>query len=337
VSRIRMEEIAVKAGVSLATVSRTIHSPHLVRPETREQILQVMSKYHYVYNVTASDFSKKRSSVIGVIIPTTKGAIFSNSTQTIQEKAQEKGFSLIIGNTGYEGNVESTLLRQFQERRLAGIILTGFAIGQESAVKEVMQSGIPCVVIWETLEDPSLSFVGFNNFTAAYSMTEYLIRLNHKRIGLILGPYTKVRRAKRRLEGYKAAVIDKGLKFDPRLVIERQPTLLEGKEAMLKLLSLRHPPTAVFAASDMLALGALAAAREKGLRVPEDVSVAGFDDIDFAAFSDPPLTTVRVPASQMGERAVEVLMGMIEGHSGEVRQISLDTELVLRGSCRKLD
>ena len=91
-SRIRMEEIAVKAGVSLATVSRTIHSPHLVRPETREQILQVMSKYHYVYNVTASDFSKKRSSVIGVIIPTTKGAIFSNSTQTSPEKAQERGW-----------------------------------------------------------------------------------------------------------------------------------------------------------------------------------------------------------------------------------------------------
>jgi len=99
-------------------------------------------------------------------------------------------------------------------------------------------------------------------------------------------------------------------------------------------LSMRHPPTAVFAASDMLALGALAAAREKGLRVPEDISVAGFDDIDFAAFSDPPLTTVRVPASQMGETAVEVLMEMIEGHSEEVRQVSLGTELVIRESCK---
>lgn len=336
-SRIRMQEIAAKAGVSLATVSRTIHSPHLVRPSTREHIRQVMSECHYVYNVTASDFSRRRSSVIGVIIPTTKGAIFSNSTQIIQEKAQEKGFSLIIGNTGYEGDVESTLLRQFQERRLAGIILTGFAIGQESAVKEVVRSGIPCVVIWEALEDSSLSFVGFNNFTAAYSMTEYLIHLKHERIGLILGPYTKVRRARRRLEGYQAALSDNGLRFDPRLIIEKHPTLQEGKEAMQKLLSMRHPPTAVFAASDMLAVGALTAAREKGLRVPEDISVAGFDDIDFAAFSDPPLTTVRVPASQMGEMAVEVLMKMIESSSGEVRQISLDTELIVRGSCRRLD
>ena len=336
-SRIRMQEIAVKAGVSLATVSRTIHSPHLVKTETREHIRQVMTEYHYVYNMTASDFSKKRSSVIGVIIPTTKGAIFSNSTQTIQEKAQEKGFSLIIGNTGYDGDVESTLLRQFQERRLAGIILTGFAIGQESAVSEVVQSGIPCVVIWETLEDSSLSFVGFNNFTAAYSMTEYLIRLKHERIGLILGPYTKVRRARRRLEGYLAALGDNGLRYDPRMVIEKHPTLHEGEEAMRKLLSMRQPPTAVFAASDMLAVGALAAAREKGFRVPEDVSVAGFDDIDFAAFSNPPLTTVRVPASQMGKMAVEMLVEMIEGNSGEVRQITLDTELIIRGSCRRLE
>jgi DNA-binding LacI/PurR family transcriptional regulator len=287
--------------------------------------------------MTASDFSKKRSSVIGVIIPTTKGAIFSNSTQTIQEKAQERGFSLIIGNTGYDGDVESTLLRQFQERRLAGIILTGFAIGQESAVREVVQSGIPCVVIWETLDDSSLSFVGFNNFTAAYSMTEYLIRLKHQRIGLILGPYTKVRRARRRLEGYQAALGDNALRYDPRMVIEKQPTLLEGEEAMRKLLSMRQPPTAVFAASDMLAVGALAAAREMGFRVPEDVSVAGFDDIDFAAFCNPPLTTVRVPASQMGAMAVEVLMEMIEGNSGEVRQITLDTELIVRGSCRRFD
>jgi len=336
VSQIRMQEIAAKAGVSLATVSRTIHSPHLVKTATREHIRQVMSEYHYVYNVTASDFSKKRSSVIGVIIPTTKGAIFSNSTQSIQAKAQEKGFSLIIGNTGYEGDVESILLRQFQERHLAGIILTGFAIGQDSAVKDVVQSGIPCVVIWETLEDSPFSFVGFNNFTAAYSVTEYLIRLRHRRIGLILGPYTKVRRAKRRLEGYQAALSDHGLKFDPRMVIEKHPTLQEGKEAMQELLSMPHPPTAVFAASDMLALGALAAAKEKGLRVPDDISVAGFDDIDFAAFSDPPLTTVRVPASRMGEMAVEVLMEMIEGISEKPKQISLDTELIVRESCRRL-
>lgn len=126
---------------------------------------------------------------------------------------------------------------------------------------------------------------------------------------------------------------DYGLNYNPYLVIEKHPTLHEGKEAMEKLLWLRKPPTAVFAASDMLAIGALAAAREKGARVPEDVSVAGFDDIDFDAYCNPPLTTVRVPAREMGEIGVNLLLQMIHSNSKEERQYTLDTELIVRASC----
>ncbi|MEW6667685.1 MAG: LacI family DNA-binding transcriptional regulator [Thermodesulfobacteriota bacterium] len=336
-ARITMQEIANLAGVCLATVSRTIHSPHLVKPDTLERVKAVMEKNRYVYNATAGDFSRKRSTVIGVIIPTTKGAIFSNSTQAIQEAAQERGFSLIMGNTGYDADVEIDLLRRFQERRLAGIILTGFGIGREKVIQEMVRSGIPCVVVWEVLRNSSLSFVGFSNFQAALSMTEYLIRLNHRRIGLILGPYTRIGRARRRLEGYRSALERNGLIFDPAIVRERMPTLKEGKEAMAELLALPDPPSAVFAASDMLALGAMAAVREKGLRIPEDISVAGFDDIDFAAYSAPPLTTVRVPAREMGERAVSVLLDMIEGRCKNPPRVILPTEIVIRESCREWD
>jgi DNA-binding LacI/PurR family transcriptional regulator len=272
-----------------------------------------------------------------VIIPTTKGAIFSNSTQAIQEAAQERGFSLIIGSTGYDAAAEINLLRRFQERRLAGIILTGFGIGQEKVISELVRSGIPCVVVWEVLRNSGLSFVGFNNFQAAFSMTEYLVSLNHRRIGLILGPYTRIGRARRRLEGYRAALERNGLTFDPAIVLERMPTLKEGKEAMAELLSLPDRPSAVFAASDMLALGAMSAVREKGLRIPEDISVAGFDDIDFAAYCDPPLTTVRVPAREMGETAVSVLLDMIEGRCKNPQRVMLPTEIVIRQSCREWD
>jgi DNA-binding LacI/PurR family transcriptional regulator len=330
-----MQEIAKLAGVCLATVSRTIHSPHLVRPDTLERVKSVMEKNRYVYNVTAGDFSRKRSTVIGVIIPTTKGSIFSNSTQAIQEAAQERGFSLIMGNTGYDADAEINLLRRFQERRLAGIILTGFGIGLEKVIQELVRSGTPCVVIWEVLRNSSLSFVGFSNFQAAFSMTEYLVRLNHRRIGLILGPYTRIGRARRRLEGYRSALERNGLPFDPAMVLERMPTLKEGKEAMAELLDLPDRPSAVFAASDMLALGAMAAVREKGLRIPEDISVAGFDDIDFAAYSDPPLTTVRVPAREMGEKAVSALLDMIEGSCKNPQRVMLPTEIVIRQSCRE--
>jgi DNA-binding LacI/PurR family transcriptional regulator len=335
VGKITMQEIAVIAGVSLATVSRSIHSPHLVKAETLQMIRRVMEETRYVYNATAGDFSKKRSSVIGVIIPTTKGAIFANSTLVIQEKAQEKGFSVIMASTGYDTEAELRLLRHFQERRLAGVILTGFSIGHERAIEDLVQSGIPCVVVWEALRNSTLSYVGFDNFKAAYSMTDYLIKLKHRDIGLILGPYTKVGRARKRLEGYRAALEENGIPFDLSLVIEKQPTLAEGKEAMGALLSWERRPSAVFAASDMLAIGALVAAREKGLQVPRDISVAGFDDIDFAAYCNPPLTTVRVPAKEIGETAVQVLLEMIEGNSDKGRQIALETELVIRASCEE--
>jgi len=335
-AKITMEEISKMAGVSLATVSRTIHSPHLVRKETRERINRVMEKVNYVYHATAGDLSRKRSSIIGVIIPTAKSLVFSTTLFAIQETAQQNNFSLITGSSKYDIESELRLLQQFKERRLAGIILTGFVFGQKDLVKELVKGGMPCVVIWDKLDDSDLSFVGFDNFKATYKITEYLISLKHKIIGLIVGPYTKVERVKKRLEGFKTALKDHGLAFDPSLVIEKEPTLVDGKEAMSRLLSLTVKPTAVLAASDTLALGALAAARDMGVRVPEDISLAGFDDIEVAGYCNPPLTTVRVPAYEIGQIAFKILLDLIETNGSQVQQYCLDTSLIIRGSCRRL-
>jgi len=336
-SKITMEEISRMAGVSLATVSRTIHSPHLVRKETRERISLVMEKVNYVYHATAGDLSRKRSSIIGVIIPTAKSLVFSTTLFAIQETAQQNNYSLVTGSSKYDIETELRLLQQFKERRLAGIILTGFVFGQKDLVKELVKGGMPCVVIWDKLDDSDLSYVGFDNFKATYTITEYLISLKHKRIGLIVGPYTKVERVKKRLEGFKAALKDHEIRYDPSLVIEKEPTLIDGKEAMIRLLSLSVRPTAVLAASDTLAVGALAAARDMGVQVPKDISIAGFDDIDVAGYCNPPLTTIRVPADEIGRLAFKILLDMINGRGSQVQQYCLDTSLIIRGSCRKLD
>ena len=337
VSKLTMQEIATIAGVSLATVSRTIHSPHLVSPKTRQHVLGVIEEHDYVYNATAGDLSRKKSTVIGVTIPTTKNPVFAGSALAIQELAQEKGYSIILGNTKYDSDIERSLLQRFQERRMAGIILTGYTLAQEKFVRNLADSGIPTLIIWEKPNDDSFSFVGFDNFKAAYSMTEYLIGLKHRRIGLIIGPFTKMGRVKQRFEGYKAALEAHEIAYDPSLVIEKEPTLGDGKEAMGRLLTLPERPTAVFAASDMLAIGALAAVKDKGLRVPRDISLAGFDDIDFAAYCDPPLTTVRVPSHEIGLLAAKILLEAIERGYLEVRQYCLDTDLIIRGSCSELD
>ena len=335
-STLTMKDIAKLAGVSATTVSRAFHSPDLVKSKTRDRVLQVCKQNQYVYNATAGDLSRKNSTVVGMIVPTTKNPVFGDSIQGIQEKAQELGYSIMIGHSNYDHAAERKLLQRFQERRLAGLILAGFTFGQEVFIKNIIDSGIPCIVTSERLDGSSMSYVGYDNLEAAYSMTEYLISLKHRRIGLLIGPCSKISRAKKRLDGYKMALQKNGILYNPSLVIEREPTLLDGKEAMCRLLALEERPTAVFAASDWLAVGGLSAIKEMGLRVPEDISLAGFDDIDVAAYCDPPLTTVRLPAYEMGKIAMRALVEMINNGASEIRQYSLETSLVIRESCAEL-
>jgi DNA-binding LacI/PurR family transcriptional regulator len=295
-----------------------------------------MQSSDYVYNATAADLSRRRSTTIGVIIPTTRSLVFSTSLLAIQEAAQENNYTIMAGSSKYDLTTELALISQFQERRLAGIILTGFLKGQQELIRRLIRDGMPCVVIWDKLDDSELSYVGFDNHRATYSITDYLIGLRHRRIGLIIGPYSKVDRVRRRLEGFLAAMQDHGIPHQPAWIIEKEPTLIDGREAMTRLMSMPDRPTAVLAASDTLAVGALAAARDKGLRVPEDVSVAGFDDIDTAAYCNPPLTTVRVPAYEIGRLAVKVVLDMARTGNLEAQRYCLDTSLIIRQSCRKL-
>jgi DNA-binding LacI/PurR family transcriptional regulator len=182
------------------------------------------------------------------------------------------------------------------------------------------------------VSEKNIHCVGFDNFKAAYQAAEYLISLGHKRIGLIVGPFSRIDRVKLRLEGYRKALEVNGIPYDPSLVVENDYTLLDGKEAMHRLCSLPERPTAIFAASDVLAMGALSAACERRLKVPQDISIVGFDDIDIAAFCVPPLTTVRVPAYEMGDLAMKILLEKIEGGSAGITQYSLETNLVIRAS-----
>ena len=330
----KMSQIAKLAGVSTATVSRTFHSPGKVRPEIRNRVLKIARQHNYLYHAPAGDLSRRRSNIIGILIPTANKSVFGTTLMAIQEKARENYFSIIIGNTLYDADLESRLVTQFQERRVAGVIFTGFVFGQEKLIRSLIDNDIACVIIWEKLEDRDISFVGFDNFKAAYSATDYLIRLQHRRIGLIIGPYQKVGRVQKRFAGYREALEDHGLSFkDTMVAAAAEPDLAEGKRAMKQLLALPKRPTAVFAASDRLAIGALSAAREEGYRVPEDISLVGFDDIDVSAYCDPPITTVRVPAHEIGTLAVNILLDAVERGTGVVQQYLLDTELVIRKSC----
>jgi DNA-binding LacI/PurR family transcriptional regulator len=331
-----MSGIAKIAGVSIATVSRALNYPEKVRPELRNRILEIARQHNYVYHAAAADLKRQKSNAIGVLFPTTIGPLFAETLMAIQEKIQEHHMALIVGNTMYSKAEEARLVKQFQERRVAGIIFTGYGLGQENLIRNLMRQNIFCVVTYENLEDTDINYVGFDNFKAAYDATNYLISLRHKRIGLIIGPYRKMGRLLKRFKGYQQALKDHAIQFDPALVVSTDPGLLEGKQAMRQLLHLPEPPSAVFAVSDHLAIGALSSIKQAGFQVPGDISLVGFDGVELAAYCDPPLTTVRVPARDMGRLATEVLMKSINNGVKRALQYCLDADLIIRKSCSEL-
>jgi len=199
-------------------------------------------------------------------------------------------------------------------------------------LRALYEDGFPIVLLGR-LPDVPIPFVDVDNVRAAHGAVSHLIRLGHTRIGMITNGPLHYTASADRLEGYRRALADHGLEYDDALVAFGAFREESGQAAMDRLLALDDPPTAVFAASDAIALGALVSLRRHGLRVPDDVALVGFDDIPLAAYVNPPLTTVRLPARQLGEEAARLLVALVEGRPVETTQILLETTLIVRESC----
>jgi DNA-binding LacI/PurR family transcriptional regulator len=333
VAKLTIEDVAKLAGVSTATVSRAIHFPGMLRKHTLERVLKVMSEHDYIYNATAGDLSRRKSSVLGAFIPTTESAKLSATLIAVQDVVNSSGYPLIINNTLFDPDRERMQLRQCRERSLSGLVFIGYMAQNEPVILEMVRDGVPCVFLWDTMPGTEFHYVGFNNYEASYKVTRHLIDLGHRRIAFVGAMYSLVHRVRKRLEGYLGALRDYGVGSAPEYICEYQPTLDNGRVAMRRLLALDEPPSAVFCASDMLAIGAMTACRQAGLRVPLDISVAGFDDIEFAAYANPALTTLNVPSQEMGRLAGQTLIELVKNGTGRPHQHCLETTLVVRESC----
>ena len=325
-----MRQVALQANMSIATVSRALRDPSSVSKKALARIQEAAAAVGYTYNATAGDVLAGRSTVLGVMVPSVSSTLFGQSLHGLQDTALEANFSIIQGVTNWEPAREEKLLETMLSRRVHGLVMTGVSDVMRQRVHDmVIEAGIRTVIIWEKPREDDLSYVGIDNFEAARNATSFLIEQGHRRIGLLAGPGSVTARARHRCEGYRAALEDNGLEFDPDLMRERLPDLHNGREAMLALMAIAHPPTAVFAASDILAIGALRGAHEMGVSVPEDVSILGFDNLDITAFQHPPISTMNVPSYKIGELAGQIA---IEDKSLPPRKYCLDSELVLRRS-----
>ena len=323
---------AVSQPVVSYVLSGNVDAP--VAPETRERVLQAIAELDYVPNHTARSLRRQRSFTIASIIPDITNPFYPAFARAIQDVAEPAGYDLIAYNTDGDLERERKYLRSALAGRVDGVIITPLRLPLEECVPLVDQ-GI-CVVAHtiQTLSDPSvpLDTLGIDNVAAARAAVNFLIERGHRRIGMVAGVAGTPRREDR-VRGYTEALRDHGLLFDRMLVRGADFTEAGGYAATIELLRMEERPTAIFAANDMMAMGALRALRETGLRVPEDMALVGFDGLPLAQLMDPPLTTVAQHPERLGAKAAELLLERLAGVGpSHGRRIAMPFDLVVRQS-----
>ncbi len=315
--------------MSTATVSRCLNLPNQVTARTRERVMEAVARLGYSPNFGARVLAAKRTNTIGAIIPTMENAIFARGLQAFQEGLREHGATLLVASFSYQAELEAEQIRTLMARGADGLLLIGHA--RDAQVAEFLRlQKVPVLVAWVYDPERDTPSIGFDNRAAMTAMAREVLRLGHRRIGVISAPRAANDRARARVEGIGDAVREVGGAEVTR-VIETPYGIEEGARAFADMMSGGVRPTAVMCGNDVLAVGAMKAARAAGLRVPEDVSITGFDDIELATVTDPGIATVHVPHRRMGREAADMIVRMVEG-GADPGSVELATELRLRGS-----
>jgi LacI family transcriptional regulator len=336
--RATAREVAELAGVSRTTVSFVLNNiPGMrISEETRQRVLEAARQLNYHPDATARRMVSGRTNVIGFVLRQSPDQAFADQFLPqvlggLGQAAAAQGYRILLEPIPPE-NHTGAYAQLIRERHVDGIVLSGPRFDDRDLLS-AQAEGAPVVLIGH-LPNTNLSFVDVDNVDGARRATEHLLGLGHRRVALITNAPLAYTASADRLAGYRQALKAAGLSFDESLVRYGAFTPQSGEAAMMGLLSVTPRPTAVFVASDAVALGALQAIRRRGLRVPHDIALVGFDDIPLAGFIDPPLTTVRLPAAGLGWGAADLLIRLITAEE-TIRNpnVILETELVVRASC----
>ncbi len=333
-------DIAQASGVSYSTVSRVLNGFEFVKVDTRQRVLKVAEDLGYVANLQARSLAGGKSKIIGVLVPSLENGYISAIAQGIDEELTKGGYDLMLYTTHHKQGKEAQYARAIASGLTDGLLLMVPLIPssqlESNYLTALRQKGFPYVLIDQTDAVNQSTVIDSNNRQGAYEATDYLIKLGHTRIGFITGNM-EINAARERLEGYKTVLKKNNLIFEQALVVKGDFTQRAGYEAAKTLLQLRQPPTAIFSPNDLAAFGVMDAVREAGLRIPEDMSVIGFDDIPQASLTYPKLTSVRQPLQEMGRIAVKLLLEQIHQPDRATQHITLETQLVKRDSCKSIE
>ncbi|HEX6559650.1 MAG TPA: LacI family DNA-binding transcriptional regulator [Longimicrobiales bacterium] len=326
-----IRDVAREAGVSVATVSRVINESGPVKAETRRRIREVAQRLRFTPNTTARNLSTRRTHTIGVLLPDIYGEFFSEIMRGIDLTARQHKNHIIVSSSHSDANEVEAAVRAMRGR-VDGLILMASELETTSFANSLSER-TPVVLINAAAKDPQFDTLNIDNYGGAYAMTRHLVQLGHREIRMIRGSQRN-QDASERARGFRAALADAGLPCVDAVILPGDFTEASGYAATRQLLAASQRPTAIFAANDSMAVGVLSALRDAGLRVPEDVAVAGFDDIPIAEYVSPSLSTVRVSMATLGARAAERLFATIHAHGKTERKHEvLPTELIIRRSC----
>ncbi|MGQ9632523.1 MAG: LacI family DNA-binding transcriptional regulator [bacterium] len=329
---VTIKDIAERAGVSANTVSRALNNRPEISEETKRRILKIAEEAGYIPNSLARGLVSRRTKTIGVTVGDNRNPFFAGIVKAIEDRARERGYNIILCNTDEECDREKEAIRLLREKMVDGLLITPVDRRGEY-IRELKRAGTPFVLISRYLDDIETDYVINDNVNGAYQAVKYLIERGHKRIGLIAGP-PQISPATDRFKGYRKALDESGIGFDESLVKWNNVKIEDGQRSAKELLEMEGRPTAIFAFSDFVALGALRAIRDAKLKIPRDIGLVGYDDVEFSEFLEVPLTTVHQPRARMGIVATDILIDKIEGKGpGGAQQVVIQPELVVRESC----
>jgi len=336
-SRPTQRQIAEEVGVSRTTVSLVLNDVPGTRisPETRQRILEVAHRLNYYPDAAARTLASGRTHTIGFVLCQSPDRVFADAflpevLHGVGDAIQQSGFRVLLHSVE-DVTAPEAYIGLVREKHTDGIIFSGPRLDDQQLLRLGAES-FPVVLLGQ-LPGSGIPFVDVDNVGAAKRAANHLLGLGHRRVGMITNAPLAYTAARDRLAGYRQALEEDGVPFDEELVCYGDFREESGRVAMNQLLDLSEPPTAVFVASDLVAFGALVAIKQRGLTIPNDVALVGFDDVQLAHYVDPPLTTVQLPAYDLGYWAAMLLIQLIGGGPVEEQEILLQTELVVRQSC----
>lgn len=324
--------VAALARVSIATVSRTINGAPVVSEKLSRRVWAAIEQLNYYPNTLARSLVSGRSRILGIIVENITNPFFPELIQSFEELAIANGYEILVSSSNSDPAILTTCVRRMIERKVEGVAVLTFG-EEEPVLEQLAYHDIPIVLAEFHLDDPKASTILLDYSTGIRAAIQHLAELGHSRIGFLAGPHT-IHSAVTRENDFRTAMEQAGLAIQKDWIIECNHTLKGGVAGFEQLQSLAARPTAVICSNDMTAIGVLRAAYLKGLKVPQDLSVVGLDDIDFAEFTLPPLTTIRLSRVDLARAAFEALRQQAEnpGNAKIPREFLVSTSLVVRGS-----